>query len=83
LIEQWRDEETYVPTMAALRTDRYQYVEYYAGGRVIARQYYDLARDPWQRRNLLGDDDAGNDPDTVALSRRLRTDRRCAGSRCP
>ena len=84
LIEQWGDEETYVPTMASLRADDYQYVEYYgAGGRVIAREYYDLAADPWQRRNLLGDADPGNDPDVRALARRLRDDRSCAGSPCP
>ncbi|HYP22764.1 MAG TPA: sulfatase, partial [Actinomycetota bacterium] len=84
LIEQWRDEETYVPTMASLRTEDYQYVEYYAdGGRVVARQYYDLADDPWQRRNLLGDASARNDPDVDALARRLREDRGCRGARCP
>jgi arylsulfatase A-like enzyme len=84
LIEQWADEETYVPTMASLRTDRYQFVEYYGpGGRVVARQYYDLEADPWQRRNLLGDDDPANDPDLEALARRLRRDRSCAGANCP
>ncbi|MDQ3915082.1 MAG: sulfatase [Actinomycetota bacterium] len=85
LVEQWGDEETYVPTMASLRTDAYQYVEYYAPGgrRVVARQYYDLEKDPWQRRNLLGDDDESNDPDVGALSRRLRADRRCSGAACP
>lgn len=85
LVEQWADEETYVPTMASLRTDAYQYVEYYARGgrRVVARQYYDLERDPWQRRNLLGDDDGGNDPDVSKLSRRLRAARVCSGRSCP
>ena len=85
LIEQWGDEETYVPTMASLRTASYQYVEYYAsdGRRVVARQYYDLAADPWQRRNLLGDDSRSNDPDVAELSRRLRADRRCRGAPCP
>jgi arylsulfatase A-like enzyme len=85
LVEQWADEETYVPTMASLRTKTYQYVEYYApgGSRVVARQYYDLARDPWQRRNLLGDDDEANDPNVAALSRRLRADRACRGAECP
>ncbi|MDQ4125034.1 MAG: sulfatase, partial [Actinomycetota bacterium] len=84
LIEQWGDEETYVPTMASLRTDRYQYVEYYGrGGRVVARQYYDLEADPWQRRNLLGDGDPSNDPEVRALSDRLRGDRRCARESCP
>ena len=84
LVEQWGDEETYVPTMASLRTDEYQYVEYYGrGGRVVAREYFDLAGDPWQRRNLLGDDDPSNDPDVAALARRLRRDRACAGADCP
>ena len=84
LIEQWADEETYVPTMAALRSDDYQYVEYYGpGGRVIGRQYYDLQADPWQNRNLLGDSSRANDPDAGALSRRLRRDRSCAGAGCP
>lgn len=84
LIEQWADEETYVPTMAALRTDRYQYVEYYGrGGRLVAREYYDLEDDPWQRRNLLGDGDARNDPDVRSLARRLGADRRCRGTGCP
>ncbi|HYO61293.1 MAG TPA: sulfatase/phosphatase domain-containing protein, partial [Actinomycetota bacterium] len=84
LVEQWADEETYVPTLASLRSDDFQYVEYYGeGGRVVARAYYDLAADPWQRRNLLGDDDPGNDPDVRALTRRLRRDRACAGEGCP
>lgn len=84
LIEQWGDEETYVPTLASLRTGDYQYVEYYGqGGRVVSRQYYDLAADPWQRRNLLGDSDPGNDPEVGPLSRRLARDRRCAGASCP
>ncbi|MDQ3957739.1 MAG: sulfatase [Actinomycetota bacterium] len=84
LIEQWGDEETHVPTMASLRTDSYQYVEYYGrGGRVVARQYYDLRADPWQRRNLLGDNDPTNDPEIRPLSRRLRADRACSGAACP
>jgi arylsulfatase A-like enzyme len=69
LIEQWADEETYVPTMASLRTGDYQ--------------YDDLAADPWQRRNLLGDDDPANDPPVRRLSTRLRRDRACGGSECP
>jgi arylsulfatase A-like enzyme len=84
LIEQWGDEETYVPTMAALRTDTYQYVEYFGRqGRVVAREYYDLVADPWQRLNLLGDADRANDPDTGALARELRRARRCSGTTCP
>ena len=85
LIEQWADEETYVPTLASLRTDDYQYVEYYTprGRRIVGRAYYDLAADPWQRRNLLGDDDPANDPNVAALSRRLGADRDCDGASCP
>ncbi|MBO2455732.1 sulfatase [Actinomadura barringtoniae] len=39
------------PTYAALRTDRYLYVEYVTG----ERQLYDLAADPYELRNLAGD----------------------------
>lgn len=84
LVEQWGDEETYVPTLASLRTDDYQYVEYYdRAGTVVAREYYDLEADPWQRRNLLGDATTRNDPVVRALARRLREDRSCRGARCP
>lgn len=73
------------PTWATLRTLDYQYVEYYAedGKTVEFREYYDLKDDPWQLRNLLGDDTEANDPDVEALSAQLAADRACRGTDCP
>jgi arylsulfatase A-like enzyme len=70
---------------AATLTARKQYVEYYAGESAAPtfREYYDLSNDPWQLRNLLGDEQRVNDPNLDYLSARLTTDRRCRGSRCP
>jgi arylsulfatase A-like enzyme len=65
-------------------TRRHQYVEYLsARGKVIAKEYYDLRSDPWQLRNLLGDDRRANDPPLARLSRRLARDRRCEAGACP
>jgi arylsulfatase A-like enzyme len=85
LIEQWADDETLVPTMASLRTTDHQYVEYYAddGETITARAYYDLEADPWQRSNLLGDDDPSNDPDVEGMSAQIAADRRCRADSCP
>jgi arylsulfatase A-like enzyme len=78
LLEFRRDRS--IPTWASIRTTRYQYVEYYKDGRRFFREYYNLVRDPWQLRNLLRDGKRANDPDVGRLSRRLRHDRRCAGT---
>jgi hypothetical protein len=59
---------------------RYQYVEYYrSDSRRFFGEYYNLVRDRWQLRNLLGDATARNDPDVRRLRARLMWDRRCAG----
>lgn len=73
------------PTWASLRTNEYQYIEYYENdGKTIAfREYYDLSADPQQMTNLLADGIADNDPDVKALSKQLVADRECAGSDCP
>jgi arylsulfatase A-like enzyme len=48
LLEYWKERTRQVPTWAALRTRRFQYVEYYDGrGRRTFREYYNLVRDPW------------------------------------
>jgi arylsulfatase A-like enzyme len=83
LIEQWADEETYVPTFQAIRGERFQYVEYYEDRRLVARQYYDLATDPWQLHNLLGNGVRSDDPDVEKLSRELARHRDCSGRSCP
>ncbi len=73
------------PAWASIRTARYQYVEYYGedGSEVTFREYYDLADDPWQLDNLLGDDRADNDPSVSGIARQLDADRSCAGGACP
>jgi arylsulfatase A-like enzyme len=72
------------PEWATIRTRSYQYIEdYAANGAVSFREYYDLRRDPWQLRNLLGDGIAANNPDIVALHERLAHDRRCVGTTGP
>jgi arylsulfatase A-like enzyme len=78
-------DEPIVPTWAGTLTDDYEYVEWYAddGATITFREYYDLAADPWQLRNLLGDRSTTNDPDVGPLHAQLRADRMCAGSSCP
>ncbi|SEG79510.1 Arylsulfatase A [Thermomonospora echinospora] len=62
---------------AAIRTDRYLYVEHSTG----ARELYDLVTDPYQLSSKH------NDPRTaplqVTLSQRLRKLRVCSGRACP
>ena len=84
LIEQLENRRVGLPDWRSLRTPDFQYVEYYApdGSRVIAREYYNLQKDPWQLRNLLGDDDPSNDPYIDALAGRIEELRDCAGSEC-
>jgi arylsulfatase A-like enzyme len=66
-------------------THRYEYIEYYAddGTTITFREYYDLVRDPWQLRNLLGDRSTRNDPDVAPLHAQLSADRACEGASCP
>jgi arylsulfatase A-like enzyme len=49
---------------------------------VVDREYYDTTSDPQELTNLLGDDDAGNDPPTAELSAELAADRGCGGQSC-
>jgi arylsulfatase A-like enzyme len=91
LLEYWQGHASpWIQTWASIRTRQYQYVEYYGDDEAtkIFREYYDLATDPWQLRNLLADGDPSNDPDLTALSAQLAADRACVGvgpgpSPCP
>ena len=86
LLEGWGFGPMRLPTWASVVGTDYQYIEYYKGKRgrrVAAREYYDLASDPWELSNLLADDDPSNDPDVDALSDALAEDRACARSDCP
>ncbi len=74
-----------IPTWASMRTERYQYIEWYETDNttlqtVNGREYYDLTTDPWQLQNLLADGNPANDPDVNALSTRLREMRTCTGT---
>jgi arylsulfatase A-like enzyme len=81
LLEYWKEPTRQVPTWAALRTKRFQYVEYYdrSGARTF-REYYNLMRDPWELRNLFRDGNPANNPAGKPLNAVLTRDRRCAGT---
>ena len=66
---------------ASIRTSSYQYIEYYRpiDGTVKYREYYDLAADPYQLRNLFGDRSPRNDPFPGPLNLELSQARACAG----
>jgi arylsulfatase A-like enzyme len=85
LLEYWRlKHPPDVPTWASIRTRTFQYIEYYAdNGSVTFREYYDLAKDPWQLTNLLRDGKPGNDPDLGPLEAELAAARTCVGTACP
>lgn len=87
LFEYWKDPDNGVgiPTWASTYVpDRYLYTELYTdGGAVFDREYYNLARDPWQLTNLLRDGDPRNDPAVAPLSAALAVQRRCVGPACP
>ena len=79
-LEYFEDEHRSIPDWSSIRTEHFQYVEYYDGTTVVFREYYDLVADPYQLVNLLKDGNAGNDPDTTALSNRLAVYRQCKGA---
>lgn len=86
LNEFWQKEGAHrstVPDWTAMRTADFSYVEYLVEGKVVFREYYDLASDPYELENLLGDSDPSNDPDIRSLERRLDDARRCEGRSCP
>lgn len=84
LLEFWRLGKRTVPDWKALRNDTEQYTEYYdSDGSVIFREYYDLARDPYQLQNILADADPLNDAPAEALRLQLSQDADCSGASCP
>jgi arylsulfatase A-like enzyme len=80
-------DEAEVPPWASLRTEDYQYIEYYGSSdEVVFREYYDLQTDPWQLVNVLGDLNPTNDPNPAQLASielQLTQDRTCVGAQCP
>ena len=76
-----------IPTWASVRTNDYQYIEYYASDNttVAFREYYDLHADPWELRNLVYPDAAAaaNHIDVLALSAHLHQLEHCTGTSGP
>ena len=74
-----------IPTWASLRTQTWQYIEYYEDdNRTLKfREYYDLTTDPWELENLLADTNPANDPDVAALSAQLKQASTCVGTTGP
>ncbi|MCW2903829.1 MAG: Arylsulfatase [Streptosporangiaceae bacterium] len=94
LLEWWRQKSDERPhSWASLVTADRQYTEYYdtrlgrggrpaGSGKVMFREYYDLARDPGQLANLLHGATPEQEADLriPALSARLALDRTCTGT---
>lgn len=81
-----------VPSWAMVTNGRVKYIETYGvdgttGQETLAfQEYYDLANDPVEDRNLLRDGWSGNDPsaqELATLRQVLSSARTCSGSNCP
>lgn len=84
LLEFFPTKKSKIPRWNSVRTDDYQYVEYYgADGGITFREYYDLQGDPWQLVNLFGDGKPANDPGKKKLSKTIKRLGNCAGLGCP
>ena len=84
LLEYWEGDGNPLGTWASLRSDEYQYTEYYdANGAVIYREYYDVVEDPFQLENLLDNGTVLDDPEWISLSNDLQQMRECSGASCP
>ena len=84
--EYWtRTERSDIPSWDSIRTKKVHYIRYYNDdrSRVIYREYYRLADDPWELRNLLRDGIATNNPNTDWLNRLIRRYQSCVGEACP
>lgn len=85
LLEFYKRQKKRVPTWASLRTESFQYTEWYGrdAHTIQFREFYDLRADPWQLRNLLDDSELSNDPSAQSLadlSVDLAHARRCSGT---
>jgi arylsulfatase A-like enzyme len=75
-----------IPSWRMLRTSTVKYVHTYnAQGAIVAREYYNLANDPAENTNLLGDASTANDPPASTLTNlanRLNAFATCTGAAC-
>lgn len=70
---------------AIVHPDRHYIVYRTSEGTEVYREYYDLAADPAELTNLLGDEDDSNDPPAPlveALHAQIELGRSCSGSSC-
>ena len=86
--EQWGNANKGMPDWASIRTDDYQFIQYYvtgSGGYPLEREYYDLREDPWQLESIYGDGVTRNNPrDSGYMRALLRGARTCEGpEECP
>jgi arylsulfatase A-like enzyme len=86
-LEHWAQEDVPVPSWGAILAQDFLYVEYRDESEdLLFREYYDLATDPWQLENLLGDGDPANDPpaqELEQLSRDVERGAACVGTKGP
>lgn len=75
-----------IPSWTMIRTASVKYVEVVDDrGVIVAREYYDLTRDPNELLNVLGDSGSANDPPAATVSdlaARLHAFTACSGSEC-
>jgi hypothetical protein len=75
-----------IPSWRMMRSATTKYVHTYnPQGAVVAREYYNLANDPAENTNLLGDATTTNDPPAstlASLAARLDAFASCAGASC-
>ncbi|HWC31619.1 MAG TPA: hypothetical protein VG709_00655, partial [Actinomycetota bacterium] len=88
LTEFWPGTRLDVPAWASIRAPDRQYVEYYDDTRVrpVFREYYDLERDPRQRRNKLAGpvwSMRASPAETTRMSLELAVARSCRGTAPP
>jgi arylsulfatase A-like enzyme len=84
LLEYWSGTGMYIDWRALVRS-RYEYVEYRdpASQKVIFREYYNLAKDPFQLTNLMQHPSAALKRKVTAISASLTTLSTCAQATCP
>jgi len=75
-----------IPSWRMVRQGNIKYIQTYnANGGIIAREYYNLANDPAENTNLLGDSSTANDPPAAqvnALVAKLNSFSTCSGAAC-
>ncbi len=85
LLEYWRSPDSPgVPSWRGLLRRGWLYIEWRDDdGAITFREFYNLRRDPFQLRNLLGDASPRNDPNVIGISKSLARLSTCQTHTCP